>query len=88
MFFSPKDKFENRTIEIKPGRSSGNAPTILLTTQDPSTRVPKSSSFDKFAMKLTFGAKGSNGMTPCTIYLCTSDSNKSFMAGKFALPAK
>ena len=89
MFSSPKDKFENRTIEIKPDRKSGKMPTILLTTHDPATRIPTtSSSFDKYAMKLHFGAKGPDGMVPCTIYLCSSDANKSFMAGKFTLPAK
>ncbi len=89
MFSSPKDKFEDRTIEIKLDRKSGITPTILLTTHDPATRIPTaSSSFDKYAMKLHFGTKGSDGIVPCTIYLCTADVNKSFMAGKFTLSAK
>jgi hypothetical protein len=89
MFSSPKDKFENRTIEIKPGRNSGTVPTIILTTREPSARVPTTdSAFDKYAMKLSFGAKGPDGMVPCRIYLCMADKKKSFMAGKFALPAK
>jgi len=89
MFSSPKDKFENRGIEIKPGSNPGKAPTIILTTRDPSARVPTTdSAFDKYAMKLSFGAKGPDGMIPCTIYLCMADKKKSFMAGKFALPAK
>jgi hypothetical protein len=89
MFTSPKDKFENRTIEIRPDRKSGNAPTVLLTTYDPAKRIPmNSSSFDKYAIKLHFGAKGADGMIPCTIYLCMSDAHNSFMAGKFTLPAK
>jgi len=89
MFSSPKDKFENRTIEIKPGSNPGKAPTIILSTRDLSARVPTTdSAFDKYAMKLSFGAKGPDGMIPCRIYLCMADSRKSFMAGKFALPAK
>ena len=88
MFTSPKDKFENRTIEVKPSRNSGNVPTILLTTHDATGKPTASSSFDKYAMKLHFGAKGPDGMVPCTIYLCTSDASKSFMAGKFAVAVK
>lgn len=88
MFSSPKDKLENRTIEVNPASKSGKTPTILLSTRDPSSRVPKTSSFDKYAMKLTFGAKGPDGMVPCTIYLCSSDADKSFMAGRFAVKAK
>jgi hypothetical protein len=89
MFTSPKDKFENRTIEVKSGRRSSGDPTIILTTKDPSTRVPTTDSFfDKYAMKLNFGAKGPDGMVPCTIYLCASDAKKSFMAGKFTLAVK
>ncbi len=89
MFSSPKDKFEDRKIEIKLGRNSGIVPTLILTTHDPATRIPTNNSFfDKYAMKLHFGAMGSDGIAPCTIYLCTSDANKSFMAGKFTLPAK
>jgi hypothetical protein len=89
IFTSPKDKFEDRTIEIRPDRKSGNTPTILFTTHDPTTRTPTTNSFfDKYAMKLHFGAKGSDGMVSCTICLCTSDGNKSFVAGKFTLPSK
>jgi hypothetical protein len=88
MFASPKDKFDNRTIEVNHARKSGNAPTILLSTKDPGSRTPKTSSFDKYAMKLSFGAKGPGGMVPCTIYLCSSDADKSFMAGKFRVMVK
>jgi hypothetical protein len=89
LFNSPKDKLENRTIEVKPSRNSGTVATIIITSKDPASRVPTTDSFfDKYAMKLSFGAKGSDGTIPCTIYLCTSDAGKSFIAGKFTLTAK
>jgi hypothetical protein len=89
MFTRPNDKFENRTIEIRPGRNTGGVPTILFTMKDPSKGVPTTSSpFDKYAMKLSFGTKGADGMVPCTIYLCASDEKKSFMAGKFKVMVK
>jgi hypothetical protein len=88
MFFSPSDKLENRTIEVHPGRKSAKDPTVLLSSTDPATRRPKSSSFDQYAMKLTFGPRGADGLVPCTIYLCSSDETKSLLAGKFSLPAK
>lgn len=89
IFTGPKDKFEDRTIDIKPGRNTGSVPTLILTTHDPASRIPTTDSyFDKYAMKLHFGSKGADDMVSCTIYLCTPDTNKSFMAGKFKLPAK
>jgi hypothetical protein len=88
MFTSPSQKFENRTIEVKPDRKTASMPTILLTSHDPATKIPTTSSFDKYAMKLHFGARGRDGMVPCTIYLCTADEKRSFMAGKFSVAVK
>jgi len=56
---------------------------------DKDLRVPKSETvMNRYALKLTFGAKDANGDIPGTIYLCTSDAAKSFLAGSFTAKAK
>ncbi len=76
---------ENKTFEIAPGgaRPSGKADCSNCHDAQ-SARVPKGETFlDKYALKLTFGAKAANGDIPGTIYLCTPDTNRSFVAGSF-----
>lgn len=89
LFAKPNETFENRTIEVKPGVKSASSRSLIFTTHDPETHDRTTSTFfDKFAMKLTFGARDADGMVTCSVYLCTADDHKSFVAGSFKLPAK
>jgi len=78
---------ENKTIEIPPGGSvPGGKPHVRITTMEKNARLPKNESFvDKYALKVTFGAKDANGDIPGTIYLCTPDASRSFVAGSFTV---
>lgn len=78
---------ENKTIEIPAsGSVPGGKPHVRIATMEKNARVPKNESFvDKYALKVTFGAKDANGDIPGKIYLCTPDANRSFVAGTFTL---
>jgi hypothetical protein len=81
---------ENQTIEIAPNvaRPEGK-PVVWIATMDKGARSPKSESFlDKYAMKVTLGSKDAKGNIPGTIYLCTPDGNRSFVAGTFTAKTK
>lgn len=84
------ESVENKNFEIPPGTKPGvSKPHIHISTMEKNARVPKAESFvDKYALKVTFGAKGSNGEIPGTIYLCTPDAKHSFVAGSFTVKAK
>jgi hypothetical protein len=81
----PNESLEGRTFEINPAqRTPGLKPSIHLTGKPPDSRAPKREiATDKYALKLTFEAKAADGSIPGTIYLCTSDPARSFIAGKF-----
>jgi hypothetical protein len=84
------ESVESKTYEIGPaGVKGGSTPHVQIATMGANRRVPQSESFlNRYAMKLTLGAKESDGSIPGTIYLCTPDSGKSFVAGKFTATAK
>jgi hypothetical protein len=86
----PNESVENRTFEINPAqRTPGLKPSIHLAGKPADARVPKRDiATDKYALKLTFEAKAADGTIPGTIYLCTSDSARSFIAGKFDVKTK
>jgi hypothetical protein len=74
------ESLENKTFEI-PTTKFGGPHVELATTK-------RESFLNKYALKLTFGAKDADGSIPGTIYLCTPDAGKSFLAGKFTAKAK
>jgi hypothetical protein len=84
------ESVENKKYEVKAAANSATGtPHVTLSTMPAGARIPKSETFlNRYAMKLTFGAKDENGDIPGTIYLCTPDSNKSFLAGRFTVKAK
>jgi hypothetical protein len=84
------ESIENKTYEIGPaGAKAGSTPHVQVSTMPANRRVPQTESFlNRYAMKLTLGAKEADGSIPGTIYLCTPDSGKSFLAGKFTATAK
>ena len=92
IFFLYKDgdPVENKTFEIAPATRPGvSKPHVHISTMEKNARVPKSEAFgDKYALKVTFGAKGSDGSIPGTIYLCTPDAKRSFVAGSFTVKPK
>ncbi|HEX4588926.1 MAG TPA: hypothetical protein VH120_03295 [Gemmataceae bacterium] len=85
------ESVENKTYEIGPaGAKAGEStPHVEIATMAENARIPQRQSFlNKYALKLSLGAKGADGSIPGTIYLCTPDANKSFLAGQFAAKAK
>jgi hypothetical protein len=84
------ESVDNKTYEIGPaGVKAGSTPHVQIATMPPGRRLPQSESFlNKYAMKLTLDAKDSDGSIPGTIYLCTPDSGKSFLAGRFTAKVK
>ncbi len=79
------ESIENKTYEIATtGASARNAPHIQMSVMSATRKIPQTESFlNKYAMKLTLGAKDADGNIPGTIYLCMPDSGKSFLAGTF-----
>jgi hypothetical protein len=84
------ESIENKTYEIAAANSNPpRSPHVQLATMGPSDRLPKSESFvNRYALKLTLGAKDDKGDIPGTIYLCTPDTGRSFLAGKFTAKSK
>lgn len=84
------ESVENKTYEVAAATTNpAGSPHVRLATKGETDRIPKSESFiNKYALKLTFGAKDADGNIPGTIYLCTPDSGKSFLAGKFTATVK
>ncbi len=74
------DSLENKTFEI-PTTKFGGPHVELATTK-------RESFLNKYALKLTFGAKDADGNLPGTIYLCTPDAGHSFLAGTFMVKEK
>jgi hypothetical protein len=81
---------ENKSYEIKPAAANPvGSPVVRLATKAADNGVPQSETFmNRYALKLTFAAKDADGNIPGTIYLCTPDSGKSFLAGTFTAKGK
>jgi hypothetical protein len=78
---------ENKTYEVAATKSGG--PHVQVSTMPAGRKLPQTESFlTKYALKLTLGAKDGSGNIPGTIYLCTPDSGKSFLAGTFTAKGK
>jgi hypothetical protein len=84
------ESIENKTYEIKAATANPvGSPVVRLATMTADGAVPQGETFmNKYALKLTFGAKDADGNVPGTIYLCASDTGKSFLAGKFTVKGK
>ena len=81
------ESLENKTYEIAASKSGG--PHVQMSTMPAGRKLPQTESFlTRYALKLTFGAKAGDGSIPGTIYLCTPDSGKSFLAGSFTAKVK
>lgn len=81
---------ENKTYEIKPAAANPvGSPIVRLATMPAAGGTPQAETvMNRYALKLTFAAKDADGGIPGTIYLCTSDAGRSFLAGKFTVKAK
>jgi hypothetical protein len=84
------ESIENKTYEIAAAATNPpRSPHISIATMGAGDNIPKTESFiNRYALKLTLGAKNSDGEIPGTIYLCTPDSGKSFIAGQFTVKGK
>jgi hypothetical protein len=90
LFPKAGESLENKTYEIAAAASNpGGSPFVKVATMAPGRRLPQSETFlNKYALKLTLGAKNADGDIPGTIYVCTPDSGKSFLAGAFLIKGK
>jgi hypothetical protein len=91
LFPKAGESVENKTYEIPTSGAKGGAstPHIQMATMTAGRRIPQSESFlNRYALKLTLAAKDADGNIPGTIYLCTPDSGKSFLAGTFTAKGK
>lgn len=85
----PNESVANKTYEVGKGTSPALSPHIRLSTLPAGAKVPKTEPFvTGYALKLTFGAKDKDGSIPGTIYLCTPDAARSWVAGKFTVKEK
>lgn len=84
------ESIENKTYEIAAAATNPpRSPHVNFSTMGEGDRLPKSEAFlNRYALKLTLGAKDDNGNIPGTIYLCTPDAGHSFIAGKFTAKTK
>jgi hypothetical protein len=86
LILKPNESVENKTYQVGKGVKAAVTPHIRLATLPEGAKLPKSESFvANYSLKLTFEAKGKDGSIPGTIYLCTPDGAKSFLAGKFSV---
>jgi hypothetical protein len=85
----PRETVENRTIEVGEGRRPQFTPLVRLTTLPEGKKAATPDSFPwNYSLRLTLGAKNKDGTVPGTIYLCTPDAARSFLAGKFTATMK
>lgn len=85
----PNESVAGKTIEVGKGTNPGLAPHVRISTLPDGAKVPKTEPFvANYTLKLTFGDKDKDGSIPGTIYLCTPDAAKSFVAGKFTVKEK
>jgi hypothetical protein len=86
LILKPNESVENKTYDVGRGVKAAVTPHVRLATLPEGAKLPKSESFvANYSLKLTFGTKDKDGAIPGTIYLCTPDAAKSFLAGKFTV---
>jgi hypothetical protein len=90
VMFLKGEPIEGKEFEIAAAASNpGGSPHVALAVMPAGAKLPKHESFlNKYALKLTFGAKDANGNIPGTIYLSMPDAGKSFLAGTFSVKGK
>jgi hypothetical protein len=86
LILKPNESVENKTYQIGKGIKADVTPHVTLSVIPEGAKLPKRESFvANYSLKLTFAAKDKDGSIPGTIYLCTPDTTKSFLAGKFSV---
>jgi hypothetical protein len=89
LILKANESVENKTYEVGKGLNPPVTPHVRLATLPEGARVPRSESFlANYSLKLTFAAKDADGSIPGTIYLCTPDAARSWLAGKFSVKEK
>jgi hypothetical protein len=90
LFTKAGESVENRTISVRPATSNpAGSPHLRAATLDAGQKLPAAEAFvNKYALKLTFGAKDAAGGIPGTIYVCLPDAGRSFLAGSFTVRGK
>jgi hypothetical protein len=85
----PNESVANKTIEVGKGTNPTLVPHVRLSTLPAGAKVPKIEPFvTNYSLKLAFGVKDKDGSIPGTIYLCTPDAARSWVAGKFTVKEK
>jgi hypothetical protein len=87
LFLKPGESLANKKYEVAPTVAApAGTPHIHIATLGKGAKIPKTESFiNRYALILSFGAKDAQGDIPGTIYLCTPDVGRSFLAGKFTV---
>jgi hypothetical protein len=89
LFLKPNESLENKTYEVGKGIMPALPPHIRISTLPKGAKLLKTEPFvSNYSLKLTFGAKDKDGSIPGTIYLCTPDAARSWLAGKFTVKEK
>jgi len=89
LILKPSESVENKTYEVGKGAKPAVTPHVRLATTPEGSQVPRSEShLTNYSLRLTFAAKDKDGAIPGTIYLCTPDAARSWLAGKFAVKEK
>ncbi|MFO0811322.1 MAG: hypothetical protein U0746_22050 [Gemmataceae bacterium] len=89
LFDAKQDSLAGKSFEFGRGAKTSGGPHVTLLAQPEGARVPKRDvHLANYSLKLTFAEKDKDGGIPGTIYLCTPDAGRSFVAGKFTVQEK
>ena len=89
LFLQGNESLENKSYEVGRGVMPPLSPHIRIATLPKGARLLKVEPFvNNYSLKLSFGAKDKDGAIPGTIYLCTPDAARSWLAGKFTVKEK